>query len=117
MLVDYTQHYQDALAEDIEEALYALPQGIVDHIVVNVTFGYEARDPTGYDLRTEDVAYMNWEVEMRGSAVSMLPLVSSAIGIRSLCLCLYLVCMLIAVHTTPRYETQCYFHDMPALPN
>lgn len=64
---------EDALADDIEDALYALPNKVVDKVNVNVTFGYESRQShddtrgSGYDIYINEVAAMIIEIEMAGS--------------------------------------------------
>ena len=56
---------EDTLASDIEEALYALPNKIVDHLVINATLGYESMEIG--DVASADVAFLNLKVEMTGS--------------------------------------------------
>lgn len=54
---------ESTLASDIEEALYALPNKVVDHLGVNVTLGYEDRQIGAVGA----VAFLNIELEMTGS--------------------------------------------------
>lgn len=64
---------EKALADDIEDALYALPNKVVDKVNVNVTFAYETRMShddtrgTNYDKYIDEVAAMIIELEMSGN--------------------------------------------------
>lgn len=64
---------EQTLADDIEDALYALPNKVVDKVNVKVTFGYETRrnhdDIRGenYDKYIDEVAAMVIQIEMVGN--------------------------------------------------
>jgi len=61
-------YMEQALAADIEDALYALPNKPVDHVEVNVNLGFEERQiGVGFTESKDDVAFLNIEVEMRGA--------------------------------------------------